>query len=160
MQRIKKDDPTTFRCRGAGLGPIAAIRVAALLLGAICLGCSSGEPFAYVPSSGKVTYEDGTLIPADGMVLTFFSQTPPKDAKTYPRNGVAPVDKATGEFTSVTTHKPKDGLVRGKHKVVLTASNGVLPVSIVPVEYRDPATTPLEVDASDQPIQLKIRKPR
>lgn len=124
------------------------------------VGCSK-EPFKYVPASGKVTYEDGTPIPADVLSLTFISQAPPVDAKTYPRPGMAVVDKATGEFKAVTSHKLNDGLVRGKHKVTLSGANGaVLPASIVPPEYNDYSKTPLEADTDKMPIVLKVRKPK
>jgi hypothetical protein len=123
-------------------------------------GCGAGEPFRYVPVSGKVVYEDGSPIPVDGLTLTFYSQTPPVDAKTYPRPGEALVDKATGTLSSVTTHKFNDGLVRGKHKVVLTMSGTQIPPSVVPPEYGDRAKTPLEVDTANQPFLLKVQKPK
>jgi hypothetical protein len=121
-------------------------------------GCG-GEPFRHVPVSGKVTYEDGSPIPVDGLSVAFHSQTPPVDAKTYPRPGMAAVDRATGTLGSVTSHKFNDGLVQGKHKVVLMVSVGSLPPSIVPPEYGDLAKTPLEVDTASQPFHLKVRKP-
>ena len=71
------------------------------------------------------------------------------------------VEPATGEFHEVTSHKFNDGLVRGKHKVTLTdESHKPLPARVVPPEYSDPATTPLEVDTDQQPFVLKVRKPR
>jgi hypothetical protein len=125
------------------------------------LGCGSREPFAYVPVSGKVTYEDGSLIPIDGLKVIFVSQTPPVDPKIHPRPGVATVDRATGTFTSATSHKANDGLVRGKHKVTLSPA-GPMPsvASLLPAEYRDTNTTPLEVDTAQQPFELKVRKPK
>jgi hypothetical protein len=124
-------------------------------------GCGSGDPFGYVQVSGKVIYEDGSRIPVDQLVLTFIPQSGPLDAKTYPRPGVAMVDPATGEFHNVTSHKVNDGLVRGKHKVTLAgANNSPLRPSVVPPEYADPDTTPLEVDTANQPFVLKVRKPK
>ena len=75
-------------------------------------GCGGGDPFSYVKVSGKVTYEDGSLIPVESLELTFFPQSGPIDPKTYPRPGLAGVDKATGTFSFVTSHKAGDGLVR------------------------------------------------
>jgi hypothetical protein len=137
-----------------------AVKLLAASLAILWVGCGSGEPFAQVPVSGKVTYEDGTPIPVDGVTLNFISQTPPRDAKTHPRTGLATVDKTSGAFSAATTHKANDGLVRGKHKVTITSPGGPLPPSVVPIEYRDPAKTPLEVDTTDQPFVLKVRKPR
>lgn len=124
-------------------------------------GCGSGDPFKYVKVSGKIAYEDGTLIPLDGMFLNFHSQTPPIDAKTHPRIGTTLVQKSDGTFSSVTSHRANDGLIRGKHKVTLTtATQAPLSNSVVPSEYADPEKTPLEVDTDQQPFVLKVRKPK
>jgi hypothetical protein len=143
----------------------SAVRSTVAALGATCClllltGCGSGDPFAYVQVSGKVTYEDGSPIPADQLVLTFIPQGGSLDAKTHPRPGVATVDRATGEFRDVTSHKVNDGLVRGKHKVTLSGANhSQLKATVVPPEYADPDKTPLMVDTADQPFVLKVRKP-
>ncbi len=123
-------------------------------------GCGSSEPFKFVPVSGKITYEDGTVIPVETMTLTFIPQAAPVDAKTHPRPGMAIVDKETGAFKSATTHKANDGLIRGKHKVTLAGVNNMpIPVSVVPKEYTDPVKTPLEVDTANLPFELKVKKP-
>jgi len=63
-------------------------------------------------------------------------------------------------FGQATSHKPGDGLVRGKHKVtVVDIFLAPLPPEVVPPEYANPATTPLEVDTADAPFHIKIRKP-
>ena len=122
-------------------------------------GCGR-EPFAHTTVSGKVTYSDGAPIPVDGLQLIFLSETPPADAKTHPRPARASVDKGTGAFDSATTHKAGDGLICGKHKVILSSVYGApLPPNVVPPEYTEPARTPLEVDTEHQPFELTIRKP-
>ena len=124
------------------------------------LGCGVRDPFTYVPVSGTLTYEDGTLLPVDNVTLMFYPQSPPKNMKTHPRPGLAYIDKATGRFEKATSHKPGDGLVRGKHKVtVVDIFLAPLPPEVVPPEYANPATTPLEVDTADAPFHIKIRKP-
>jgi hypothetical protein len=35
------------------------------------LGCGSGNPFDIVPVHGKLTYDDGSLIPAESILVTF-----------------------------------------------------------------------------------------
>jgi hypothetical protein len=123
-------------------------------------GCS-GEPFPMTSVSGKVAYEDGSLIPIDLLCVVFVSQSEPVNAKTHPRPATASVDKATGAIHSVTTHKFNDGLVRGKHKVIFgMVGGGVPPASLVPPEYIDSAKTPLEVDTANQPFELKVRRPK
>ncbi len=94
--------------------------ITGLLILACIAGCSK-EPFQHVQISGKVTYEDGSLIPAELIELTFQPMADAIDAKTHPRPGRAEVDVATGEFSRVTTHKPGDGVVAGSHKVKITA---------------------------------------
>lgn len=133
-----------------------------LLLCGLLLGGCSGDPFAYVQVAGKVTYDDGTPIPAEPLVLTFFPQAAALDAKTFPRPGMGVADPQTGEFKSITSHKAGDGLVRGKHKVTLTnLGRAPLPASVVPPEYADPATTPLEVDtAVPASFTLTVHKPK
>jgi len=138
--------------------PAAAIGLFAVVVAVA--GCSE-EPFAYVQVSGQVTYEDGSVIPAPRVKVSFVSQAPPLDQKTVPRPGVAEVDPATGKFQTVTSHTYGDGLVRGEHKVLveaLSASNVRLP--LVPPEYADVAKTPLRVDTKDSPFTIKVPKPQ
>jgi hypothetical protein len=45
-------------------------------------GCGGSQPFSTVPVSGKVMYEDGSLIPAPQIQVMFVPQVPPVDKKT------------------------------------------------------------------------------
>jgi hypothetical protein len=134
--------------------------IAALFL-PLLSGCGAREPFTYVKVHGKVTYDDGTLIPVDPLVLTFYPQDNTPKGKDSPRPGMAAVDKTSGRFDSVTSHQVGDGLARGNHKVILT-SPGPVPLSaaVMPPEYGDMNRTPLEVDTANSPFELKVRKPR
>ena len=125
------------------------------------LGCGSGSPFDYVPVSGKVTYEDGTPIPASSIHLTFISAAPPVNEKMHPRPAKAKgVNIADGTFDVVTSYKYGDGLIPGKHKVLVKAydADGKLS-SAVPSEYVHPNTTPLVIDTADTPFHLKVKRP-
>jgi hypothetical protein len=98
------------------------------------------------------------------MKLIFEPQVPPLDAKTYPRKGIADVN-ADGTFDKVTTFKYGDGLIPGKQKVTVLASEGsVRGTDVVskkvPTEYASGTTTPLMVDTADLPLHIKIRKPK
>jgi len=66
-------------------------------------GCGSDTPWSPVDVTGKVTYEDGSLIPVQSMKLYFAPQMPPKDKKTFPRQGSVGVNVADGSFRDVTT---------------------------------------------------------
>ena len=133
-----------------------------VVLGALLLaGCGSGDPFSYVKVSGKLTYDDGSLIRHEGVVLTFVPLSEALGANTFPQPGIARPDPATGEFHEVTSHTYNDGLVRGKHKVLVAdPTHRPLPASVVPPEYADPDKTPLLVDTAEQPFVLKVRKPK
>jgi hypothetical protein len=124
-------------------------------------GCGSGEPFSYVPVSGKVTYADGTPIPAK-LKLIFIAVNPPTaDAGTVPKPGAA-ITNSDGTFDAVTSHTYGDGLIPGKHKVVLTVSTGRGGESTTDLfgpEYSDPNKTPIEVDTANLPMEIKVKKP-
>lgn len=137
------------------------VRLLAVLCLAALSGCGRHEPFQYVKVSGKVCYIDGSLIPADPLVLTFYPQDNSPKGKDCPRPGMATVDTATGRFTSVTSHMVGDGLARGKHKVTLSTPGPVpLSATVVPPEYGDMNRTPLVVDTAESPFELKVPKPQ
>ena len=91
---------------------------AVLLTAAFCVGCDDGNPFDYVPVSGKLSYEDGTPIPAGGIRLRFYLQDVGPIDGAYPRPGMANVDQS-GSFPNATSYNYGDGLTPGKHKVSL-----------------------------------------
>src|SRR5690349_18981350 len=83
------------------------------------VGCSNGNPYDLVKVKGTVKYEDGSLIPADTIILKFEPEAAPIDAKTFPRKAYGRVNVADGMIDTVTTHKYGDGIVVGKHKVLI-----------------------------------------
>jgi hypothetical protein len=107
-----------------------------------------------------VTYEDGSLIPAERIRIVFVSQAPLIDPKTSPRRGLAEADRTTGKFDSATTFVKEDGIIVGQHKVVIQClREELLTHDLVLEEYSDPAKTPLVVNSSDSPFEFKLRKP-
>lgn len=133
--------------------------VLALLL---ITGCGPSAPYSIIPVMGTVTYDDGTPIPASRVVISFESESPPVDAKTYPRPGRAEV-QPDGAFTSVTTWKAGDGAIIGPHKVVIISLDEKQnPTKHVPKEYTNKATTPLtvEVTIDGKPLEFKIPRPK
>ena len=136
-----------------------SVVVLATLLLAVA-GCSDG-PFSYVPVSGKVTYEDGSPIPAASIKLVFKSMEPPLDPKTRPRLGQAGVNATDGTFSGVTSEKPSDGLVPGEHKVtVFVFGKDGQTSSAIPEEYTNGATTPLVIHTKDSPLEILIPRPK
>jgi hypothetical protein len=135
---------------------------------ALLAGCGSGEPFSYVPAKGTVTYEDGTIIPAPRLRITFVSINPPTagDEKIFAPKGKADVNNGDGKntdghFEDVTSHKFGDGLLAGKHKVLIVPidANQRPLEGVVPPEYREVDKTPLVVDTAEQPFVIKVKKP-
>ena len=139
-------------------GAAASVAVSALL-GSYLTG--SAEPFRYRPVSGQVTYADGTILPAEGLQIVFYPQNVATDVRNRARAGRAVVDGRTGMFSSVTSRKAKDGLLRGRHKVTLhlpEAASEQLGQVFDP-EYSDVSRTPLSIDVTTVPIVISIEKP-
>ena len=111
------------RCPQRG-GLLVSALCAAVLLSVVC-GCGGapGGGYDIVPVSGKVTWDDLSVIAVPELQFHFVPQVKPIDQKTFPRNGTAEVNVADGTFASVTTNEAGDGLIVGKHKVRLTAYN-------------------------------------
>ncbi len=123
-----------------------------------CLGCGSGEPFDYLPVEGILTYEDGTPIPADGIVLEFKTLDVGPNEESHPRPGSSKLNKQ-GEFTCATSYKYGDGLVPGKHKVAIYYATDDRGNLLIPKEYSHMTTTPLTVDTEETPFKIKVPKP-
>jgi len=124
-----------------------------LCLAALLSGCGGGAPFDVVPVSGKVTYQDGSLIQADRIVVTFVPQDVPSAGKDAAAAATGDVNVADGTFSGLTTQKHHDGAIIGRHKVLVqsfeTGPAGVgEPTAAVPARYAKAATTPLEVEVS------------
>jgi hypothetical protein len=136
----------------------AARLVFALFLGCL-FGCGSGSPYKYVKVSGKVTYDDGSIIPNGGMRLRFAAMDAPEVANAAPRPAYARVDDQGG-FDCATSYKYGDGLIPGKHKVAIETGGGPDNKIPVPKEYKSISTTPLVVDTADAPFDIKVPKPK
>jgi hypothetical protein len=138
------------------------IRCGALSMLVICVagGCGRNSPFDLVPVNGTLTYDDGTLIPARQIILKFEPLAPSLDPKTHPPSGMSYVDLSNGTFDVVTSYRYADGLVRGKHRVLVAASGSSGDSnSLVPEDYVDSDRTPLLVDTADSPFHLVVKKP-
>ncbi|NCA17286.1 MAG: DUF4339 domain-containing protein [Betaproteobacteria bacterium] len=138
----------------------------ALCASLLCLGlrwmiaARGSDPYRYRSISGHIGYEDGQPIPADAIYLTFIPLGPPLRPGVHPRCGFASVNPRDGFFASATSRKRGDGIVDGKHRVLVRAlKEGVLRTDLVPKEYLDFERTPLEVDAGSGRVELTVRRP-
>jgi hypothetical protein len=130
------------------------------------IGCGKSEmPFDIVPVHGKVTYEDGSLIQADSILLEFNPAGPATGPLTAP-GGTAQVNVSDGTFAAVTTRRTNDGIVPGLYKVVVVpfkkgSKGNRQPTAAVPSTYQKESTTTLEVEvnSADQFLDIKVGKP-
>ena len=136
-------------------------QMATVALMLLCLvGCGPASPFEQVRVQGKVTYEDGSLIPAEMIILKFEPLAEPLDSKTHPPVGMSYVNVDDGTFDVVTSYKYADGLVRGEHRVLIAATTtSGEQLQLVPEEYVDSNRTPLIVNTAESPFHLQVRKP-
>ena len=133
-----------------------------LLISLLCcavIGCSSGSPYDYEKVSGKITYDDGSPIPAPALRLRFVAQDAPQVDGAFPRPAFANVHEQ-GEFDCVTSYKYGDGLIPGKHKVSIEREGLPDARPPVPKEYLSINTTPLVIDTEDAPLEIKVPKPQ
>ena len=123
------------------------------------LGCGSDSPFDYIPVTGKVTYEDGSLIQADQVRLSFDALDYEGDLKMRPRPGKTTIN-ADGTFDNVTSYKYGDGLVPGRHRVgvVPLDKNGQI-TNAVPPQYTSSGKSPLIITTDELPLHIKVPKP-
>ncbi len=129
-----------------------------------CCGCGGDMPFDLVPVNGKVTYEDGSLIQADCVLLAFNPAAAATGPMTPP-GGTTQVNVADGTFAGATTRRTNDGIVPGRYKVVVVpfnkdANGNPRPTTVVAARYQKESTTPVEVEveSADQFIEIKVSK--
>jgi hypothetical protein len=138
--------------------PVCAWGLGCLALAAVLSGCGSSGPYDYVPVSGTITYEDGSPIPLGGARLLFFPQEMPEAGAAVPRQAMANLD-ANGAFDCATSYKYGDGLIPGKHKVVIQGNSMVDGKQIFPKAFNSESETPLVIDTADTPLVIKVPKP-
>lgn len=132
--------------------------VAVMLVASACAGCGSNSPFDYIKAKGTLSYEDGTLIPVGGVELRFYAMDAPALQSAKPRPAIAHVD-AEGKFDLVTSYKYGDGLIPGKHRVAIMKAEDTKRNRLVPEDYSNPRRTPLMVDTTQLPFEIKVPKP-
>ncbi len=137
--------------------PRCALWALAGLGAALAAGCGGAEPFATVPVSGSIKYDDGSLIPAKRIAVVFVPQVEAADAKTHPKQGRAQVNAADGTFAYVTSHRPGDGVTVGRNKVLVMSYDDQNNLTAdVPKAYHSVETTPLEVDVGRDTRELPL----
>lgn len=141
------------------VGFVIAIRIL-LLLASLLMGSTRADPNAYREVYGRVSYEDGTLVSATSLVLSFIPDVPSSGSPTGLRTGTVLVDSRTGKFASRLGYRKDAGTVGTQYRVcVLAAPQVPLDKDIARPEYSDPQKTPVRVDVKQQPLDIKISRP-
>lgn len=118
------------------------------------------DPFSYCRIHGCLTYEDGEVLPAKEVTLTFVPVDVAADSRRHPRTGQATLIPETGRFEFASTRRRGDGVVAGWHKVLVTGPNRLpLAVDVVSPDYSSFDTTPLKVDSRSGRLDLKVGRP-
>jgi hypothetical protein len=154
--------PGKSPCDGRVRRTLLLLAVVAMVIGSVS-GCGRAHPFEMVQVSGVVTYEDGSPIPADRIVIRFEPLSTVVGERVHPKAATSIVDPTDGSFGELTTFRYGDGVVSGRHKVLLVAvpgrGAGAKQKPLIPPEYGILDKTPLEVDTADSPFKLIVPKP-
>ncbi|MEO2045313.1 MAG: hypothetical protein ABGX16_01920 [Pirellulales bacterium] len=137
-----------------------------VLLSTLLSGCGEKVPFELEAVSGTITYSDGSFVKADQLLLKFVPQGIQAIGRDAPRSAETFAELADGTFTDFTTWKHGDGVMVGRHKVVVMSlrvgSHGVgEPTNAVPTCYHKANKTPLEVEVisgGENSFSLEIEK--
>ncbi|HMP08515.1 MAG TPA: hypothetical protein PJ982_19375 [Lacipirellulaceae bacterium] len=124
----------------------------------LALGCSDNGPFQYMPVKGTVLFEDGTPIPAGGILLQFKALDAPPVGDMHPRPAVANVD-GQGAFAAATSLKHGDGLIPGRHKVALQYATDAQGKLLIPRDYAHLGTSPLIVETGNGTLDIRVPRP-
>jgi hypothetical protein len=134
--------------------------IAGLVIAGAASGCSKGYQAPTIHISGKVTYEDGSLVPANRMVVNFL--TPQKLVQeNYPPAATGRVDTRDGKFAELTTWEAGDGVIAGPHEVeVIRFGDEKDPGGVKSIEYRGERVWPNKVEVTPDKTEFHITIPR
>lgn len=115
------------------------------VVGTLCLGCSSGNPFPTAKASGKVTFKGQPVANAAVVFTPQAAQGATMSGKSA--NGMT---DASGAFV-LSTYSEGDGAVVGKHRVSVSSDD-----ANKPLPGKTPPNLVLEVKpgGNDFPIEL------
>lgn len=134
------------------------------VIGALGIWGSPGcrEPrLPTIPVAGKVTYENGDLIPANRLELRFLTPETLVRQKNYPPFAVAVVDTRNGQFSEATTWEYGDGVIEGEHEVeLIRVGDETDPGSFRSKQYRSHRIWPNPVRVSPENREFHFTIPR
>lgn len=124
----------------------------------IACGCGRHPPFEMVAVTGRILSRDEKPLNCPRLEVVFIP-----DANESHTGGLGPrparalVNVANGRFGDLTTWSAGDGVVAGKHKVLVIARDKHgQPHPAVSSKYGSPRTTPLSVEVIDGAAPLLL----
>ena len=134
--------------------------VAIMAAGTLC-GCRKAEQPPTIPVSGKITYEDGSLVPANQIELRFLATQPDLyREKDYPTAATARVDTRDGTFKEMTTWQHGDGVIAGQYDVeVVRYGDEDNPGGFEANSYRGERVWPSKVTVAPDKTEFHITIP-
>ncbi len=157
LRRIAIARPALFWLGFAMVSGIL-LRLIWLVIAAVFLGSGDHGP-AFLKVYGSVLYEDGTAIPAPSLMLSFLPCEAVGVRPSGGRTGSVRVDSASGSFASLLAYQ-KSATGMPMYRVCLLAGpQEPLPISLVPTEYSQSNMTPLQVDVTSSPLEIRVRRP-
>ena len=125
--------------------------IVAILVALAACGCKKVAEAPTIAVSGKVTYEDGSLVPANQIELRFLTQPELVQEKDYPTAATARVDTRDGTFREMTTWQHGDGVIAGQYDVeVIRYGDEDDPGGFEAKSYRGERVWPSKVTVPDK----------
>ena len=138
------------------------LSVGALLTLVVLAGCRGKDPFSFVPVTGKITFADNSLIPAEQIKVRLVPLNPAQSGADVAFAATGEVDTKDGTFAGVTTHKLNDGVVPGKYRVMVIVLKNHVPSKEVPAKYLSATESPLLIEVTPEKHSfpdLHVEKP-
>ena len=133
----------------------------AILVALAPCGCKRVAQAPTIPVSGKVTYEDGSLVPANQIELRFLTQPELAQEKDYPAAATARVDTRDGTFKEMTTWQHGDGVIAGQYAVeAIRYGDEENPGGYEARSYRGERVWPAKVTVAPDKTEFHITIPK
>jgi hypothetical protein len=114
---------------------------------------------ALIRVKGRILYEDGGVIPAPSLMLSFTPEVMGVDGGGAGRTNSVSVDPTTGRFDSPFVHNRSLKDFPNYCVCVVAGPQEPLPADIVLQEFSEPQTSQLRADVRNLPLDLRVARP-
>ena len=148
------------RSLAAGVAVLLAANLGWWAWGGLGMSGQTGR-FQVHDVRGTVAYVDGSVVPADMMLLRLFPEAGREGESNTAMPLTARVDASTGRFRakSVSGKEEHGSPSLMWRVVVLSGDQKPLAEELVPREYGNAEETPLIVAINGSPLQIRLRRP-